>query len=251
MNRTNILVISSCNGDRKYYPENIALAKDLDDIQSRQYKENELKDYKIKAHEMFISVQNKMILEGLNYINKNQSDIDICYLSSGYGLLNYNDYVIPYDINLSAMSMSELDKRSDFLRIHEEVYYKAKNYDLVIFMLGYEYLRTLKLPLKLEAKTKQIFFISPSDEKVLPDNNNIYLVKTGNEEASKYNITPSELKGFIFKNLCLESQHENVFSKIYDNPLYIEQLMKKYLKIPSNNQLNLFSEPEQLDLFNF
>ena len=40
-----------------------------------------------------------------------------------------------------------------------EHFYKAKNYDIVIFMLGYEYLRALKLPLTLPDTVKQIFFI--------------------------------------------------------------------------------------------
>lgn len=239
-----ILVLNSCTGERKYSPENLAFAKDLDDISLRIKKEDELKDYKIPAGEMFISIQNKLILESVNSLNKDKIQLDLCYISSGYGLLNFDDLIIPYDINLSALSMNDLDKRSDFLRIHEEVYYKAKNYDLVFFMLGYEALRFLKLPLDLGEKTKQIFFISPSDEKVLPDNYKIEIVKTGNDEAAKFNITPSELKGFIFKTICIENQKENIFNHILTKDHYIDQIMKKYIKDEGK-------EPDQLQLFSF
>ncbi|MFN8576682.1 MAG: hypothetical protein U0354_07480 [Candidatus Sericytochromatia bacterium] len=250
-NSINVLVISSCNGEKKYYPDNKALARDLDDIFLRQKKEDELKSYKTEAHEMFISLQNKTIIESINLLNKDNVNIDLCFISSGYGLLNFNDEVIPYDINLSAFSMYDLDKRSSFLRIHEEVYYKSKNYNLIIFLLGYEYLRMLKLPIKLEPNIKQIFFISPSDEKVLPDEKDFFIVKTGNEEASRYNITPSELKGFIFKSICLENKRENVFKKIHDNPEYINKIMKKYIKkaVAPPDQLNLFSNQKQMSLF--
>lgn len=241
-NPINVLIISSCNGEKKYNPENRALSKDLDNITLRNKKEEELKSYKIPAQEMFISLQNKTILESFNLLNKEHVNIQLSYLSSGYGLINDNDEVIPYDVNLSALSMFDLDKRSDFLRINEEVYYKARNYDLIVFILGYEYLRMLKLPLKLESNIKQIFFISPSDEKVLPDNNDLYLVKTGNDEAGKYNIKPSELKGFIFNCICLEDKRENVFKKIYENPSYIDFIMKNHIKkyTPPPDQLNLF-----------
>lgn len=250
-NIINVLVISSCNGEKKYNPSNKALSKDLDDIFLRQKKEEELKTFKTKAHDMFISLQNKTIIDSLNLLDNKNVKIEVCYISSGYGLLNFDDEIIPYDINLSALSMYDLDKRSDFLRIHEEVYYKSKNYDLILFLIGYEYLRMLKLPLNLDSTIKQIFFISPSDEKVLPVSNDIFIVKTGNEEASKYSITPSELKGFILKNICLENKKENVFKKIYENPNYIDKIMKKYIKKPISqpDQLNLFSNQEQMNLF--
>ena len=54
----------------------------------------------------------------------------------------------------------------------------AKTYNLVFFLLGYEYLRALKLPLELSDKTNKIFFISSSDEKILPSETNIFIVKT-------------------------------------------------------------------------
>lgn len=238
----NLLIISSCTGEKKYYPDNKALATDLDNIFLRQKKEEELKEYKVKACEMFISLQNKIIIESLNHLNDKHLNAELCYISSGYGLISKDEEVIPYDVNLSAMSMFDLDKRSDFLKVHEELYYKAKNFDLIIYLLGYEYLRMLKLPIDLDSNIKQIFFISPSDEKVLPDNNDFYLVKTGNEEASKYNITPSELKAFIFKSICLEDKNENVFQLIYNSPDYIDKIMKKYIKEPIH-------EPDQLSLF--
>lgn len=252
MNKSlNLLIISSCAGEKKYNPENKALASDLDDIFLRRKKEEELKEYKVKACDMFVSLQNKTILESLNQLNKDHVNAELCYISAGYGLINKDEEVIPYDVNLSAMSMFDLDKRSDFLKIHEELYYKAKNFDLIIYLIGYEYLRTLKLPIKLDSNIKQIFFISPSDEKVLPDNITFDLVRTGNEEASKYNITPSELKGFIFKSLCMKDKSENVFKLIYENPHYIEEIMEKHIKkiTPEPNQLSLFDKSEQLNLF--
>ncbi len=237
-----VLVITSCHGEKKYVPDNIAISKDLDDLGSRSIKEEELKNYKVKAKEMFISNQNKMIAEALNYYDTSKALIDVSFVSSGYGYINSDDYVIPYDLNFSAMSMIELDKRSSFLKIHEELYYSAKNYDLVFFMLNNEYLRVIKLPIELPKNVKQIFFISNSDEKFLSLEEDIFLVKTGNEEAAKFNITPSELKSHIFKLICQASKNENVFAEIYNDQSYINSIIKKELS--TNNvkidQLNMF-----------
>ena len=143
------------------------------------------------------------------------------------------------------MSMNDLDKRSEFLKIHEEIYYSAKNYDVVLYLLGYEYLRALKPPVDLLSEIKQIFFISSSDEKVLTTTNNIFLVKTGNEEAAKFNIAPSELKGHIFKLICQAAKTKDIFSKIYFSPDYINKIIDEQIKNIVTNKV------DQLQLFDF
>jgi hypothetical protein len=240
-----ILLLTSCAGEKRYNPPNSVVVKDLDDLERRQKKEKELENYKIKAREMFISSQNMMILEGLSYLPAAaNTEIDIAYISSGYGFVNASDDIIPYNVNFSAMTMSELDSRSQILKIHEETYYTARNYDVVLYLLGYEYLRALKLPLPLAAETRQIFFISPSDEKVLPPESDIHVILTGVEEAAKFEVLPSELKGYFFKQLCLAAKNDpKLFARIYKNPKYAEKVIKEHARSISNNaseQLGLF-----------
>ena len=242
-----VLVLTSCAGEKKFNPPNSALVKDLDDLELRQKKDAELGNYKTTAREMFISSQNKMIMEGLSYLPAQETvKTDIAFITSGYGYLNEDDEVIPYDVNFSAMTMHELDNRTEILKLHEETFYHAKNYDIVLFLLGYEYLRALKLPLPLPAETRQIFFISPSDEKVLPDQSNICVVLTGVEEAAKFSIKPAELKGYFFKQLCLSAKNdEKLFAKIYNKPQLIEQIIQKHAKSLSDKT------SDQLKLFDF
>ena len=240
-----LLVITSCAGEKKYNPPNSAVARDLDDLRLRQNKEKELEAYRIKAKEMFISSQNQMIYEGLSYLTgKSQIEADIAFVSSGYGFLKEDDYVVPYDINFSAMSKIALDKRSTFLKIHEEIYYASKNYDLVFFLLANEYIKVLKLPIILPENIKQIFFISHSDEKLLPLSENVFIIPTGNEEASKFEVTPAELKGYIFRLVCqfCKSDSENTFEKIYNEPSFIKEIIRPQLK-------NSGGKAEQLGLF--
>lgn len=242
-----VLVLTSCAGEKKYNPPNSALVKDLDNLTLRKKKEEELENYITKAGEMFISSQNRMIMEGLSNLPVSEKvQIDVAYISSGYGFVNADDDIMPYDVNFSAMTMNELDERAGMLKIHEETYYTARNYDIVLFILGYEYLRVLKLPLPLPDKTKQIFFISPSDEKVLPVGSNIWVILTGVEEAAKFEIKPSELKGYFFKQLCLLAKNDqHLFEKIYENPEYIGQLIKQHSDFLNNKA------SEQLKLFDF
>lgn len=242
-NPLKVLVISSCSGEKRFNPENLATAKDLDRIESRIKKEDELSSYKIPAKQMFISTQNILINEGFNLIRNNPNQVDLAFISSGYGYIKEKDLVVPYDINFSAMSMSDLDDRATFLRIHEEAYYDMKKYDLIFVLLGYEYLRSIKLPLEIPYTTKQIFFISPSDEKVLPENaRDIYIFQTGNDEASKYGVKPSDFKGYAFKLICAQSSEEDVFRKIYEDPFYIDQILNKSKQEEDKKveQLNLF-----------
>lgn len=242
-NPLKVLVISSCSGEKRFMPDNLATARDLDKIESRIKKEEELSSYRTTAKQMFISSQNIRINEAFNLLKNNPNQVDLAFISSAYGYIKENDSVVPYDINFSAMPMSDLDDRSTFLRIHEETYYDAKKYDLIFFLLGYEYLRSLKLPLEIPYTTKQIFFISPSDEKVLPENlRDIYIFQTGNDEAAKYGVKPSEFKGYAFKLICSQSPKEDVFRKIYEDPFYID-------KILTESKLEEEKKAEQLNLF--
>lgn len=225
-----ILVISSCSGEKRFTPSNLAITRDLDNLELRAKKEKELSVYKVPANQMFISHQNLLILEAINNSKRNPNiKIDLAFISSGYGYIKATDPVIPYDINFSAMSMNDLDERSELLKIHEEAFYAIKKYDLVFFLLGYEYLRSLKLPLDLDNNIKQIFLISHSDEKILPENQeHLFVLKTGNDEAAKFKIKPSELKGYIFKILCQASENSDIFEEIYKNTNYLTTFLSNY-----------------------
>lgn len=238
-----VLIISSCSGEKKFSSANSALAKDLDDFELRMKKEEELSKYKIKAREMFISSQNKFIEEGLKILEQNEYIVEYSFISSGYGYITSEDYVIPYDVNLSVMSAYDNEKRGDFFKINEEICFSAKNYDLIFFLLGHEYIRTLNLPLKnISETTKQIFFLTKSDSKVINDFKNIIRMDLGNEEITLLGVKASELKGYIFKLIANESKEYNVFEEIYKNPKHIDTIILK-------NKKNTEKEIVQMNLF--
>lgn len=243
MGKIKVLVISSCSGEKKFSIDNPAIARDLDNFELRMKKEEELQHLRIKAKEMFISSQNKYIEEGIKTLKENGVSIDYSFISSGYGYLNSEDYVIPYDVNFSAMSAYDIEKRGDFLRLNQETAFSAKNYDLVFFLLGHEYLRALNLPFRdIKKETKQIFFVTKSDEKVIHDVSGILRMEIGNDEVKTLNIKSSDLKGYIFKLIANESSNIDVMSKIYNQPSYIDEIVNKNkdLRVNSKTQLSLF-----------
>lgn len=243
MDKMKILVVSSCSGEKKYSIDNPAIARELDSFELRMQKEEEFENFRIKAKEMFISSQNKYIEEGIKILKENNVNVDYSFISSGYGYLNAEDYVIPYDVNFSAMSAYDIEKRGDFLRINQETAFSAKNYDLVFFLLGHEYLRALNLPFKdIKEETKQIFFVTKSDEKVIHDISGIIRMEVGNEEVKILNVKSSELKGYIFKLIANESSKIDVMEKIYHQPSYIDEIINKNKDLRTNEktQLSLF-----------
>ncbi|MFN8670913.1 MAG: hypothetical protein U0457_02375 [Candidatus Sericytochromatia bacterium] len=224
------LIISSCSGEKKFSAPNHALARDLDNIEKRVEKEEELKEFLLPAREMFISPQNKFIEESLKLFQQNNYHLDYYFISSGYGYISSNEQVMPYEVNLSVMPAYDNEKRGDFLKINQELSFSAKNYDLVFFLLSHEYIRTLNLPLELPEKTKQIFFLTKSDKKVINNIKNIIRLELGTEEINILNVKPSELKGYIFKLIAQESNNYDVLEEIYKNPEHIDQIILKNKK---------------------
>jgi len=239
MNKVKTLIITSCSGEKKINIDNPVLAKELDDIELRVKKEEELSKYKLKAYQMFISNQNIVLLEAINNIK----NIDIAYLSSAYGLINKDDFVVPYEINFSAMSVNEIDKRSKFLRINEEAYYKCKKYDLVFFLLNSDYIRFLSLPINLPKEIKQIFIISNKDDKLISNIENVYYLSFSIDEIYKFNMHISDFRANIIKLICNEYYKDNeIFLKVYKNPFYIRQIISNNIKNNRFEQLNLFDK---------
>lgn len=229
------LVITSCTGEKKYSPQNKLIQEDFIDKENLKNKEFQLKEFQVAAGEMYTGMQHLRLMEGIKLLRDKFDDniIDLAIVSAGYGLLNENDEIVPYEVTFQNMKAKEITEWSSNLKIHEDVNNLIKDYDIVFFLLGDKYLRSIQLPLEnAKEDQKLIFLASKTSRKQIPDYKPYYFIEVGQDDAKSFSYGLVGLKGYLFKLLSQEfvDNGKQLLEDIYLKPNSIIEILNKYRK---------------------
>jgi hypothetical protein len=241
-----LLIITSCTNSKIYSPDEQLKKADFLDTNLLLERENQLGSFKAKAKEMYTGQQHLWVMEGINNLREKYgvSIVDLAIVSAGYGLLNEDQEIVPYNVTFAKMKKEELIDWSNKLEINKHTSEKIKSYDMVFFLLGEEYLNSLQIPfIDSRQDQKLIFLGSKASGKLIPNSNPYHYVEVGNKDAKDFGKMSISLKGYLFKILAKEIVENGLtlLDKIYDNPQSFLQTLEKYRKEESQ-QLTLFSE---------
>lgn len=230
-----ILVVTSCTGEKKYNPENKLFQKDFLDKDTLKNREEDLKEFSTSAADMYTGMQHLRLMEGINLLRQKFGNevLDLAIVSAGYGLIDEDREVVPYEVTFNDMSASEVVEWSKTLKIQEALQEKIKDYTMIIFLLGDKYLRALRLPLgEVHDDQKLVFLASGTSKKLIPSNKQYHFLEVGQEDAKSFSYGLVGLKGYLFKMLAQEVVESgiNLFDKIYENPQTMMEVLNKYRK---------------------
>ena len=248
-----VLIITSCTGEKKHKPENQLYQNDFYDKKILSNKEQELSEYREKASDLYTGMQHLRLMEGINDLRKtfNQQIVDLSIISAGYGLLKEDEIIVPYEVTFNDMNNSQIVEWSNHLQIPQNVSRLINNYDLVFFLLGDKYLRSLQLPFEgVKENQKLIFLASKTSEKIIPKNKPYYFLEVGQNDAKEFSYGLVGLKGFLFKLLAKEiiNYGKALFKEIFENPTIVMDYLEKYRKKEQNlEQLSFFTETKELN----
>jgi hypothetical protein len=189
-----ITIISSCTKKKRgkiNTPLNLKQLKQIKSGESPVF-ENELF---LQAKEMYTGMQHVQLMDGINLLKKNKDlKINLKIVSAGYGVIDGNLKIYPYDITFSTMKKKELDYISGELNIPEDIekILKIKD-DLKIFLLGKNYLKSCGFDKNIELDSKTVFFGPASCEKLVLKGG-IY-IGLGNKEGKRFRCNLIGLKG--------------------------------------------------------
>ncbi len=228
-----ILVISSCSSTKKHKPVNRLLVEDFSPPKRLAARTAELKPYEVPAAKMYTGEAHKLVMEGLELLRGSyeQSTVDLSIISAGYGLLRADEPIVPYDVTFKRLGVKALLARRDALELHRKVGNLIKDYELVFFLLGREYVRALEILFENPSEATQIILAPPSwnqrIRRLASSHRHIHVVCTEADltnqlsGASKYN-----LKGFLFKKVCEAVCRDglNLFEEIRQNPQMIRDI---------------------------
>ena len=246
-----ILVITSCTGEKRFNTSNLLVQDDFRNEEILKQRESELSEFSCQAALMYTGMQHLRLMEGVSLLRSSFTKdlIDVYIISAGYGLIEENKSIVPYEVTFNSMNNQEIKEWSKLLKINDSVssLINTNKYDFVIFLLGDKYIRALDLPLDLKhITTKLIFLASNTSKKLIPINESYKFLEVGQKDASEFSYGLVGLKGYLFKLLAQElaSLELQIIDQIKDQPGLILEMLYKYRKISNHTQQTIFSDIE-------
>jgi hypothetical protein len=129
--------------------------------------------------------------------------LDVAILSGGYGLLQADEIIVPYDLPLNELSSRALADLVAYLKIPERAANLASEYDLVFYLLSGCYLSVLDLPLDVPEAVQQIVLTAQDSLGQVPALPNLHpFVADGPVAARRWHVKSPYVRGFLFGRLC-------------------------------------------------
>jgi hypothetical protein len=120
--------------------------------------------------------------------------VSICVLSAGYGVIDEDRLIAPYDVTFSDMPTPVARQWARQIGAADGIRRRLPGHDLVIVLLGSLYLEAADPPLPVTAGQRVIYFAKQAERGRLTRNGSV-LVPAGAAESSRYRMGLIGLKG--------------------------------------------------------
>ncbi|MHA1416596.1 MAG: DUF6884 domain-containing protein [Candidatus Heimdallarchaeaceae archaeon] len=228
--KPSILVINSCGKKKSVQHDDQPTCKDLETKDQRESAKEKFSSLLREAGELYIGGQALAIKKAVKILSS-KAEVDYYIISAGFGLVNENELLPPYECTFSGLSKKAIKERAEKLAIPESVRkLSKKTYDLVYLSLGEDYLVTLGDLKDLANLGKEIIFFGKAKD--LPSNFHSFSTydfvgKRTSKPIFKKPIGATILaKGTIFLNFAIEYTPGLSFKEWWNEKLV---LVEKYL----------------------
>ena len=214
------------------------------------------------AIDMYQGGEHNRISEGIQHLWKNMhlskhrqdngypQALHWYILSADYGLINNWKKIKPSEKSFSYMFRNEdIKSYADSKNVHSIAQDLINQYDLVIYLLGREYLVALGLPFETGNNframhygvgetpfackydvVKQLFFVAPTNHDMIPDIDGVEIVPSGKDLSKIAGVSWMEIKGEMFRRICYATADEGfeVFDRIRTDVTEVKQIVENH-----------------------
>ncbi|MFY7916513.1 MAG: tRNA-guanine transglycosylase DpdA [Rubrivivax sp.] len=193
-----VLVLTSCTGEKSVQDEHqLTLADFQRGPEHIQAREKGLPA--IRADMLYTGLQHQRLMRGVLAARQSDSvDLELLVLSAGYGLVDAELPLAPYEATFSGMRRDELLEWARKLRIASDIReVLSQTFDLTLVLLGEDYLAACELSEDLSLGGPAIFLCSAASSKKLPKLPLLSTVVVTNAEAKRFGCGLVGLKGEV------------------------------------------------------
>jgi hypothetical protein len=193
------LVLGSCTGKKnKRECPNSLTEEDFDNPATLARREAKLARWALPAAELYTGWQHRYMMKGVHAIRQKFGS-GVCRLkiiSAGYGLVGEDRSLVPYEATFQHKRPTWISERAQKLGIPQALRQAVRDYEVVIFLLGKEYLLSTHPPLVSTSNQRFIFLTSKRD---IPMHPNSTIVPAGRDECRQFHCAGTRLKGKMFE----------------------------------------------------
>lgn len=200
-----ILIITSCTGEKRLKdPRGLAPADFQKGRKHVANRERELKDLLTPARELYMGEQHVRLMRGIETMAAARPDIkiDLRVLSAGYGLIDGDRKIAPYEQTFNGMGKAELNAWSQTLGVPAAMREAlAPSFDVGLLLLGETYLTAASLDAKVKIGGPVIAFCGKPSVPKLAAIPKITPVQLTNQDANRFACGMVGLKGELAKRI--------------------------------------------------
>jgi hypothetical protein len=193
-----LLVVGSCTGKKnKRGCPNSLTEEDFDDPATLGRREAELARWALPAAELYTGWQHRYMMKGVNAIRRQfgSAACGLEIISAGYGLVGEDRSLVPYEATFQHKRLTWISERAQKLGIPQALRQAVRDYEVVIFLLGKEYLLSTRLPVE-SGDTQRLIFLTSNTN--LPFHPSSTIVPAGLQEM-RFGAGLVALKGKMFE----------------------------------------------------
>ncbi len=193
-----LLVVSSCTGEKDIRDCPYVLTEtDFDDPSALLQREAELSRWALPAVQLYTGWQHRYTKMGVSAIRQRfgSAACALKIISAGYGLVDEDRNLIPYEATFQGNRKRWIHDRAQRLGIPQALRQAIRDFEVVIFLLGKEYLLSTHPPV-IPGQNQRLIFLAPNSK--LPFHQNSAVVPAGLEET-RFGAGLVALKGKMFE----------------------------------------------------
>ena len=199
-----ILIIDQCS-NKKSHPDESAVfdaaeidQSGLDTLRNRE------EAVSLPAKKLYSGRQQRYISEAVDSLRADQHTVDRYFISAGFGLVEEQEELPPYDVTFANMSASEIRSRSASLEIteHTQEAVSAASYDIVFLALGSDYYQALDLSEVLTTLPENSTGVVFNQEDLAEQYDAVVSIPARTEQAKEQGTIVVSLKGQYLKNFA-------------------------------------------------
>ena len=206
-----ILVITSCTGDKAVtHPAGLSQEDFLRGPDHISACHAALADHLTPARDLYVGQQHKRLLRGIRHAEASgHLDVDLRILSAGYGLVQGDDQLAPYECTFSGMRRADLRAHAESVGIPAAIREAlATDVDLILVLLGDDYLEACALDEEVQTAAPTVVFCGKRTASRLPDLGGPHgparVQVLTNAEAKRFSCGLVALKGEIGARILVD-----------------------------------------------
>jgi hypothetical protein len=160
----------------------------------------------IPARQLYTGRQQGYIDSAVDRLRAAGDTVDRLYISAGFGLVDEETELPPYNVTFAGMNSSAIDERATRLGIPNAVRDTTRTeplYDIVILALGSDYYRACDLEQALDTLPDETTGVVFNQEAAAADRVNVISIPARTAEAAHHGTIVVALKGKFLQNLSI------------------------------------------------